>query len=140
MSSLFKKSSSPAFQFASKVLMVRPTNFFLNAETFEDNKFMHQVNESQSVTTKKAQTEFDGFVDMLKENKVDVEVYHQIDKNAPDSVFPNNWFSTHKLNGGLFSLYPMHSPSREIEKNPAIIDKLKNKYSNFLDIKAQEVG
>jgi hypothetical protein len=29
--------------FASKVLMVEPTHFFLNEETFQDNKFMNKV-------------------------------------------------------------------------------------------------
>ena len=29
--------------FARKVLMVEPTHFFLNEETFQDNKFMNKV-------------------------------------------------------------------------------------------------
>ena len=29
--------------FAKRVLMVEPTNFFLNEETFQDNKFMNKV-------------------------------------------------------------------------------------------------
>jgi hypothetical protein len=42
----------------------------------------------------------------------------------PDSVFPNNWFSTHRcadIPEGLFVVYPMKAVSREKEKNPAII-------------------
>jgi len=33
--------------FASKVLMVEPTHFFLNEETFADNKFMNKVQMNQ---------------------------------------------------------------------------------------------
>lgn len=39
---------------ASKVLMVEPTGFFLNEETFKDNKFMQRVNDSRKKTTDKA--------------------------------------------------------------------------------------
>ena len=34
--------------FASKVLMVEPTHFFVNEETFQDNKFMNKVQEDQA--------------------------------------------------------------------------------------------
>ncbi len=36
-------STKTASVFASKVLMVEPTHFFLNEETFADNKFMNKV-------------------------------------------------------------------------------------------------
>ena len=37
------RSMSSKTVFASKVLMVEPTHFFLNEETFADNKFMNKV-------------------------------------------------------------------------------------------------
>ena len=39
--------------------------------------------------------------------------------NAPDAVFPNNWFSTHTAEEGkrgTFVLYPMKAPSRRNER------------------------
>ena len=56
----------------------------------------------------------------------------------PDSVFPNNWFSTHRnadIPDGLFCLYPMKVPSREREKNPQIINDERKEYKHFLEVK-----
>lgn len=39
----------------------------------------------------------------------------------PDSIFPNNWFSTHRnefIKEGLFITYPMKAPTRQAEVNP----------------------
>ena len=43
-----------------------------------------------------------------------------------DSVFPNNWFSTHA--GGHVALYPMFAPSRRKERRADVIEMLKNQY------------
>jgi len=45
---------------------------------------------------------------------------------TPDSVFPNNWFSTHA--GGHVALYPMYSPNRRLERRADVIDMLKQRY------------
>jgi hypothetical protein len=36
---------------ASHVLMIEPTQFFLNEETFKDNKFMQRVDQSKKEST-----------------------------------------------------------------------------------------
>lgn len=43
MSTTTSRSMATKSVFASKVLMVEPTHFFLNEETFADNKFMNKV-------------------------------------------------------------------------------------------------
>ena len=50
------------------------------------------------------------------------------DKNfqAPDSVFPGNWFSTHP--GGHVAIYPVRFRSRRHERRSDIIEMLKSKY------------
>jgi hypothetical protein len=56
---------------------------------------------------------------------------------AADSVFPNNWFSTHKnkyFPEGLLIIYPMKSALRRLERNSIIIEKLKTNYKNFVDL------
>ena len=83
-------------QFTSKVLMVEPTHFFLNEETFADNKFMNKVTMSMEETTQKAIDEFRKFKEQIEKAGVEVEAYKQQSIETPDSVFPNNWFSTHK--------------------------------------------
>ena len=80
----------------SHVLMVEPTQFFLNEETFKDNKFMERVKDSKSKTTQKAIAEFKKMADNLRKNGVTVSQYKQMKPDQPDAVFPNNWFSTHK--------------------------------------------
>jgi len=45
---------------------------------------------------------------------------------TPDSVFPNNWFSTHS--GGHIAIYPMYAPSRRRERRTDVIEMLKAEY------------
>ena len=55
--------------------MVEPTNFFLNEETFEDNKFMNKVTLDQQESTQKAIEEFRLFKDVILQNGIDVVSY-----------------------------------------------------------------
>jgi len=77
------------------------------------------------------------FVQGLKDAKVDVEFFKQKNDKAPDSVFLNNWFSTHKNENfpdGLLIIYPLKSPSRRIEKDSEIIENLRKIYKDFVDL------
>ena len=75
--------------------MVRPTNFGSNAETIADNYFMSK-DKNPKQTKQDAIKEFNDYADKLKQKGVEVVVYPQCHDDAVDSVFPNNWFSTHK--------------------------------------------
>ena len=55
-----------------------------------------------------------------------VHLFEDEAADHPDSVFPNNWFSTHA--GGHIAIYPMHSPSRRGERRTDIIELLKLRY------------
>ncbi|WP_205171715.1 citrulline utilization hydrolase CtlX, partial [Burkholderia sp. LMG 13014] len=48
------------------------------------------------------------------------------ERDTPDSVFPNNWFSTHP--GGHVALYPMFSANRRRERRADIVEMLKAEY------------
>ena len=91
--------------------MIKPTCFFLNEETFGDNKFMERSSLSRDKSTKQAIKEFDNMVKNLRANGITVQIEKQMRDELPDSVFPNNWISTHKVDikkeGGLFITYPM---------------------------------
>lgn len=52
----------------------------------------------QAQSSQKAKEEFLKFADEIRKNEVDVVVYKQQTPELPDSVFPNNWFSTHRSN------------------------------------------
>jgi len=58
----------------------------------------------------------------------------------PDAVFPNNWLSFHV--DGTLVLYPMHSPSRRLERRPEVIDaavkRLDFKVSHLVDLTHHE--
>jgi len=116
------------------VILIRPTNFCTNLETLEDNKYMVHKEDEHS---KAAEEEFDRLVHNLNSHQVTTLVFHQTHIQATDSVFPNNWFSTHNsevVEGGLFILYPMKSKLRRLERNPLIIDLLKKRYKHFIDL------
>jgi hypothetical protein len=102
--------------FSSKVIMVRPTAFHSNEQTQADNVFMAESNGalSREESTIQAQSEFDAFVVKLKESGLSVHLYEQSADDLPDSVFPNNWFSTH--HGDFYIKYPMATENREREK------------------------
>ena len=120
--------------------MVKPTNFFLNEETFQDNKFMNPVQVSQLQSSQQAKDEYSRFRDKILDSGVDVSEYQQQSPELPDSVFPNNWFSTHRgedFPDGLFILYPMKAPTREREKNPLVVQEIGGKYKDLIDIKRE---
>jgi len=85
----------------------------------------------------KAIVEFEGYTMLLEKFNISYEVISQINPNAPDSIFLNNWFSTHKnenIPEGLLIIYPIKALNRRIEKCPEIIEKLKESYKYFVDL------
>jgi len=114
-------------QAPSSVVMVRPWKFYSNPETAGDNAFQKNSESSIPEVSLKARKEFDQAVEVLKENGINVHVFDDFgEKETPDSVFPNNWFSTHS--GGHIAVYPMFSPSRRRERRSDIIEMLKSEY------------
>lgn len=116
-------------QTTSKILMVRPARFAFNEETAENNYFQirselsDQESEKERIS-EEAIKEFDAFVNLLRANDVDVTVVQDTpDPYTPDSIFPNNWFSSHF--SGELVLYPMFAPNRRQERKPHIIELLK---------------
>lgn len=121
--------------FASKVFMVRPTHFRYNAETAADNKLMTDS------AVGSVMEEFEGFVVALRELGVEVRDMENPDPEAPDAVFPNNWFSTHGLNEcteRTLVLYPMRHPSRQRERRPEFVEALRQQYDRVIDLSHYE--
>ncbi len=127
----------------SHLLMVRPSHFGFNEETASNNAF--QVNDN-SLSTKQIATlaikEFDDFVCVLRENGLTITVNEDdISIKTTDSIFPNNWFSTHS--DGTLVTYPMFSKNRRLERREDIIEGLKDNYHIFHRIhfeSAENVG
>lgn len=116
-------------QTTSKILMVRPARFAFNKETAQNNYFQQipetsDLDSEQANIAENALREFDAFVNLLKANDVDVTVVQDTpEPYTPDSIFPNNWFSSH-LSGELV-LYPMFAPNRRLERKSNVINLLK---------------
>lgn len=110
----------------SHILMIRPVNFGYNQQTAESNAFQDPDDDQQQVQAK-ALVEFDNFVQILRDNGVDVTVVEDTaEPHTPDSIFPNNWVSFHE-NGDVF-LYPMQAENRRLERREDIIRQLEEKF------------
>ncbi len=114
-------------QVASSYIMIRPKYFNYNTETSENN-FFQEKDENLTATQIKIKSvkEFDSFVNRLKENHIDINIYDDRDGIiTTDSVFPNNWFSLHE--DGTAYIYPMFSENRRKEKRKDILNDLEQK-------------
>ena len=116
-----------SLQAPSSVIMIRPHQFKPNPETLADNSFQTPAYGTSSDIAKQAHSEFDRAAQQLKDHYITTHVFQDDGtKNTPDSVFPNNWFSTHA--GGHVAIYPMFTPNRKRERRWDIIEMLKYNY------------
>ena len=114
-------------QSPNAVLMVCPWNFYSNPETSRDNAFQNIAKNENKDLSKSAKQEFDNMVNILESNGVRVHVFNDYGENeTPDSVFPNNWLSTHS--GGNVAIHSMYSHSRRRERRSDVIELLKREY------------
>ncbi len=110
-------------QITNTVLMIRPIRFRMNEQTAVNNYFQEDLEISNALINKKAQEEFDNFVEILKDAGVNVIVVRDEEaSDTPDSIFPNNWISFHA--DGTVVKYPMFAPNRRKERREDILDLL----------------
>ncbi|WP_224766794.1 citrulline utilization hydrolase CtlX [Janibacter melonis] len=107
--------------------MIRPRHFSPNPATSIDNRFqsLDPTRSSQHLAAD-AHREVTAAAAALTAAGVKVHLFEDEDPARCDSVFPNNWFSTHA--GGRVALYPMYSPSRRTERRADIVEELKATY------------
>jgi len=122
-------------QSTSNILMIRPVSFGFNEQTAGSNAFQNR-DDNQQHTQAKALHEFEGFVQILKDNGVNVMVIDDTaEPHTPDSIFPNNWISLH-TDGDIF-LYPMQAENRRLERREDIISQLED---NFKVIRIEDLS
>lgn len=109
-------------QTTNTILMIRPVAFRMNEQTAVNNYYQKVLdNLSPKDANKKAQEEFDAFVEKLRAVGVNVIVVDDTHiPDTPDSIFPNNWISFHE-NGDVI-LYPMFAKNRREERREDILD------------------
>lgn len=114
------------------VVLVRPSRFAPNPLTALDNSYQsalsHDSHQSAPVrdvagAAHRAATEV---ARTLSAAGVRVHLFDDETDATPDSVFPNNWFSTHS--GGRVAVYPMCAPNRRAERRADVLEALKQVY------------
>jgi len=115
-------------QAPSAVILIRATSFVPNPATAADNAFQADapVGQSDEATSAKALAEMDALAAALRGVGVRVHVFDDEDHTRPDSVFPNNWLSTHA--GGTVAVYPMYASNRRHERRADVLEMLKSEY------------
>ena len=110
-------------QTANALLMVRPTAFGYNPETAVDNAFQNKGSMDSLDIQENALAEFDSMVSILRENRIRVLVVEDtLASVTPDSIFPNNWFTTHE--DGRVAIYPLKAENRREERRPEVFEYL----------------
>lgn len=110
-------------QAPARAVLVRPHHFTPNPVTATDNAFQSVLDDGPDAIAARARDEVTGLATALEGVGVQVSVFDDVTTHTPDSVFPNNWFSTHP--DGTVTLYPMYAANRRAERRPDIIEALK---------------
>ena len=110
------------------MILVRAQNFLPNPATAADNAFQTDVPAGQSdeAVSARALAEMDALAGALRGAGVRVHVFEDEDHTRPDSVFPNNWISTHS--GGVVAVFPMYASNRRHERRTDVLEMLKSQY------------
>ncbi|MEQ3666166.1 MULTISPECIES: citrulline utilization hydrolase CtlX [unclassified Olleya] len=127
-------------QTANTILMIRPVNFRMNEQTAVNNYFQEDLDLKNVEINKKAQDEFDAYVDKLRAVGVNVIVIDdKASLDTPDSIFPNNWVSFHE--NGDIAMYPMFAENRRRERREDVFLRLEQegfKINNIIDYTSAE--
>ncbi len=114
-------------QAPQSVIMIRPHHFLPNPETQADNSFQSkQLAATPKVIAEAAYKEISQAKESLEKYGITVHMFEDESLKTPDSVFPNNWFSTHS--GGHIAVYPMYANNRRLERRSDVIELLKQQY------------
>ncbi|MGA8845801.1 MAG: arginine deiminase-related protein [Nocardioides sp.] len=115
-------------QAPSAVILIRAERFVPNQATAADNAFQAAppAGQTDDITSAQALAEMDAVADALRASGVRVHVFADGDHTRPDSVFPNNWLSTHA--GGSVAVYPMYASNRRHERRSDVLEMLKSSY------------
>lgn len=113
-------------QTTSTVFMVKPARFGFNPQTAESNAFQKKDGFGRAVQ-ESALREFLAYATLLRANGVNIALAEDtLEPRTPDSIFPNNWFTTHE--DGTLVLYPMAAPNRREERKEHFLQIIKKSF------------
>ncbi|WP_395091973.1 citrulline utilization hydrolase CtlX [Vaginella massiliensis] len=102
-------------QYTNTILMVEPVAFYFNDQTAVNNYFQNKPDVTPDEIQTIALNEFRNMVKSLRSKGVNViTIQDTPTPHTPDSIFPNNWISTH--DNGDVVLYPMFAKNRRVER------------------------
>lgn len=107
---------------ASSVVMVRPHFFRTNPQTRADNAFQSTLSLTDTQISQRAFVEVSLAASALELHGIKVNLFEDTGKKTPDSVFPNNWFSSHP--SGDWFYYPMLATNRRKERRKDVLRNL----------------
>lgn len=125
-----------------KILMVSPLHFCSNEETASSNTFQNKESFDGNLL-KTVQKEAKLSHELLRYNGVDILIVEDAkDVRTPDSIFPNNWFSTHTelSEKRTIIFYPMMAVNRRAERREELKQRLINEgnYTEVIDLSSFE--
>lgn len=111
--------------------MIRPVRFAYNTQTAVNNAFQNDpqfAHQDDDVRIQEnAQREFDVFVEKLRAAAIPVMVIEDTaEPHTPDSIFPNNWITTHS--NGTVVLYPMFAENRRLERKESVMELIQHSF------------
>ncbi|WP_200910827.1 citrulline utilization hydrolase CtlX [Curtobacterium sp. S6] len=118
-----QEAAIPRRQGPERVILVRPHHFVPNPMTETDNRFQSRPSTDTVPVAQRAFDEVSDVAQALREIGVGVTIFEDPTVETPDSVFPNNWFTTH--HDGTVVVFPMHAPNRRAERRQDILDHLR---------------
>lgn len=132
----------PCPQAPRAVVMIRGHRFCPNPLTALDNAFQATTRRSPAEVAEAAYAEVTAAAEAIRAAGVAVHLFDDPEASRPDSVFPNNWFTTH-LDGRIV-LYPMYAANRRTERRTDVIDALAALYQvsavvDYSPLEAQEL-
>ncbi|TDT30858.1 citrulline utilization hydrolase CtlX [Naumannella halotolerans] len=124
------------------VIMIRPHHFRPNPQTRADNAFQSPTDRSPRAVAATAFAEVTAAAERLRGAGVEVHLFDDHDHGRPDSVFCNNWLSTHA--DGQVGLFPMYAPNRRSEHRSDVLEFLRTHYrvgrvTDYSPLQAEEV-
>ena len=120
--------------------MVRPVCFAFNEETAGNNAFQQRDDAAGERLQQQAVDEFDAYVALLRHHGVEVTVIQDTPQPfTPDSIFPNNCFSTHlDAHSRTLVLYPMFAPNRREEREKLRPFLMQEPFDKVVDLSTWE--
>ena len=115
-------------QITNNIMMIKPVGFRYNEQTASNNYYQKVLDDlTDEQIQERALSEFNRIVEKLQNIGVNVVIIEDTkSSDTPDSIFPNNWMSSHT--NGIICLFPMFAENRRKERREDVFDSLVDEF------------